>query len=188
MFSLEVAARPGGIAALVGGLAFVGLGVVAAIDPAAVGNTWLVVGALAAALLVAAVLGLRTVARDIRVAPSALLVSAAALTLFGLSHFYALTGDESAFLLFSVFMIVGSIALIVAGVAVARADIWRGGRRFVPLLCGVWPIATIPAGAAIGDLPHFLAIAGWGVWWVALGAALLTTTTTAAAPAAGLAR
>jgi hypothetical protein len=34
---------------------------------------------------------------------------------------------------------------------------------------GVWPLATIPAGAALGDLPHFGAIAVWGLCWVAFG-------------------
>jgi hypothetical protein len=39
-----------------------------------------------------------------------------------------------------------------------------------PLLCGVWPLATIPAGAVIGDLPHLGAIAVWGLCRVAFGA------------------
>lgn len=95
-----------------------------------------------------------------------------ALTLFGLAHFYALADVETAITLFSVFMVAGSLAVIVAGVALARAGIWSGAQRFVPLLCGVRPVVTIPVGAALGDLPHFLAIAVWGACWMALGVAL----------------
>jgi hypothetical protein len=36
----------------------------------------------------------------------------------------------------------------------------------------VSPILTIPAGAALGDIPHFLAIAVWGLCWIALGVSL----------------
>jgi hypothetical protein len=49
----------------------------------------------------------------------------------------------------------------------------------VPLLCGLWPIVTIPAGSALGDVPHFLAIAVWGICWVALGIVLRTAGTAA---------
>jgi hypothetical protein len=88
--------------------------------------------------------------------------------LFALAHVYTLVDVDTAILLFSVVLVVAAVALIVAGIALART--WRGPGRFVPLLCGVWPLATIPAGAALGDLPHFGAIAVWGLCWVAFGA------------------
>ena len=41
----------------------------------------------------------------------------------------------------------------------------------MPLLCGVWPL-LVPVGAPLGDVPHFSAILGWGLCWVALGLVL----------------
>lgn len=177
MSTFDVPARPAAAAAVTGGLTLIGLGVVAAFWPALVdggwaGDGWFVIAGLAILLFTAAVLALRTVAADVALARRALAVAAPTLTLFGLAHFYALADVETAITLFSVFMVVGSLAVIVAGVALARAGIWQGAQRFVPLLCGVWPVATIPLGAAVGDLPHFLAIAVWGACWTALGVAL----------------
>jgi hypothetical protein len=183
MFSTVIPTRPAGAAALISGVVLTGLGVAAAVEPTIVGGAWFVVAGLAAELLVVAVLGLRASVDGIRGARGALTAAAAGLALFGLAHFYALVDEDTAILLFSVFMIVASVGMIVAGVVVARASVRRGGRRFVPLLCGVWPIATIPAGAALGDLPHFLAIAGWGLCWTALGLTLLTAAASSSRPA-----
>ncbi|WP_343981076.1 hypothetical protein [Kribbella koreensis] len=95
--------------------------------------------------------------------------------LFGLAHFYAIADDQRALPFFSVFMVLTAVALIVAGVAVLRTRIWPDGRRFALLAAGVWPLATVPAGAALGDVPHFTAIAVWGLLWTTLGAILLNT-------------
>lgn len=173
MISLAVPARPAGIAAVAGGLTLTALGLGAAFDPDFLGSAWFVLAGIAAILLVVALLGLRTATADVRGARAALTVAAAAMTLFALAHFFALVDQDTALLLFSVFMILASAGIIVAGIAIARTSVWPGTRRFVPLLCGVWPLATIPAAAAIGDLPHFLAITCWGGCWVALGVALL---------------
>lgn len=106
------------------------------------------------------------------VARPALAVAGAGMALFALAHVYTLVDADTAILLFSVFLVVLALGMVVAGVALAR--VWCGPARFVPLLCGVWPLATIPAGAAIGDLPHFGAIAVWGLCWVAFGVLALT--------------
>jgi len=155
------------------GLALVGLGLAAALRPSLAddGGWWFASAGVAALLFVGALLGLRAAVADVPVARRAVGAAAALLTLFGIAHFYALVDQDTAILLFSVFMVAGSVALVVAGVAVARA--WEGPGRLAPLLCGVWPIATIPAGAAIGDLLHFLAIAVWGALWTVLGLTLL---------------
>jgi hypothetical protein len=176
MSTITVAARPAAAAAITSGVLLVGLGVAAALRPAIVAGTWFVGAGLAAALLVAAVLGLRTAVDVLPGARIALTAAAAAVALFALAHFYALVDADTAILLFSIFMIAASAALIVAGIAIARADLWSDARRFVPLLCGVWPVATIPVAAALGDTPHFLAIAGWGLCWTALGLTLRTST------------
>jgi len=69
------------------------------------------------------------------VARPALAVAAVGMALFALAHVYTLVDVGTAILLFSVFLVVTAVALIVAGIALART--WRGPGRFVPLLCGV---------------------------------------------------
>lgn len=184
MSSTTVPVRPGGFAALAGGLVITGLGIFSALNPATVAATWFVLAGVAAELLVVALLGLRTALDDVRGTRVALAVAAVGMALFGLAHFYALVDEDTAILLFSVFMVAASVAIVVAGVMVVREGNWSGARRFVPLLCGVWPLATIPAAAAVGDLPHFLAIAVWGLCWAALGLSLLSAATTTARRAA----
>jgi hypothetical protein len=64
------------------------------------------------------------------------------------------------------------LGLTLTGIAVLRARRWRGWRRFVPLLCGLYPfLVMIPAFAAVGG-PNFWAIGGWGVPLALLGMAL----------------
>ena len=154
-------------AAVPGGLVIAVLGAMAAFAPALTdGLWWFLAAAVGAALLCAAIVGLRAQASGL--ARPALAVAAVGMALFALAHVYTLVDVDTAILLFSVFLVVTSLGMIVAGIAIARA--WRGPARFVPLLCGVWPLATIPAGAAFGDVPHFGAIAVWGLCWVAFGA------------------
>jgi hypothetical protein len=163
MSVVTISARGAGPSSVIGGLLIVGLGISAAVDPDNAGPVWLVIAAAAAALLVVGILGLRTAAAGSGTARGALTGSAVAMGLFALAHVYALTGADLAFVLFGVFMVAASIGMIIAGIALGRRGVW-------PLVCGIWPIVTIPAGAAIGDVPHFLAIAAWGVTWVVLGA------------------
>jgi hypothetical protein len=170
---MTVASRTTGTAAAIGGLAIVALGIDGAVAPDSLGSLWFVLAGIAAELLAYGVLGLRTVVSGVRGTRVATTVAAVAMALFGLAHFATLIDEDTAIAVFSAISIVAAAGLAVAGVAVARADRWRGARGIVPLLTGVWPVATIPAGAALGDVPHFLAIAGWGVCWVALGSVLL---------------
>jgi hypothetical protein len=163
-----VSGRKGGPSSLIGGSIITGLGISAAIHPGDAGPAWLVIAASAAGLLVVGLLGLRTLAAGVQTARRALAGSSVAMGLFALAHLYALTGADLAFALFTVFMVAASAGLITAGVALLRS----GWQNVSPLVCGIWPVVTIPAGAAIGDVPHFLAIAGWGVTWVVLGVQL----------------
>jgi hypothetical protein len=176
MKSVSVFIRRSGLAAIAGGTIIAVLGAIAAVDADVVGGVWFGCAAVAIGLFVAALRGLALNTRDAagRRVRRTLTVATFAFVLFGLAHVYAIADEDTAILLFSVFMVVGALALIAAGIGLVRADVGRGWRRGVPLLCGAWPIATVPAGAAIGDVPHFLAVAVWGVCWIALGASLLT--------------
>lgn len=160
---------------VVAGIALTCLGLSGALWSSLVddGNWWLPSAGVAILLFAGTILGLRAVVADVPLARRALAGAAVLFTLFGIAHFYALVDEDTAILLFSAFMVCASVAMIVAGIAVARARTWAGPARFVPLLVGAWPILTVPAGAAIGDVPHFLAIAVWGALWTALGLVLL---------------
>lgn len=119
-------------------------------------------------------LGLRGALPGLPVARGALAFAAVALAAFGLAHFYALVDEDLAVLLFSVFMVLAVIGMVVAGIALLRSGVGDARTRWLPLACGVWPVATIPAAAAIGDVPHFLAITVWGLLWAAFGIGLAT--------------
>jgi hypothetical protein len=164
-------ARVTAVTAAAGGVIIAILGVVALIAPAVLnGHAWFLAASVGAALLTAAILALRADLHGVPLARPALAVAAVGMALFALAHLYTLIDVDTAILLFSIFMVVTAVSLIVAGVAVAKAA--HGPARFLTLLCGVWPLATIPAGAALGDIPHFTAITIWGLCWIALAASL----------------
>ncbi|MEV5963424.1 hypothetical protein AB0L70_16755 [Kribbella sp. NPDC051952] len=172
--TLDTTVHTSGRTAGAAGLLLTALGVFAAFGPDA-GGIWFALAAVAILLFVGGITGLRKAVADVTTARRALAVVAVTMTLFGLSHLYAIVDPDRATPLFSALMVLSAVGLIVAGVAILRARIWSGPGRFLPLLCGVWPLATIPVGAAVGDVPHFLAIALWGVSWIGLSRLLLTT-------------
>lgn len=163
----------GGSAALIAGLTIVVLGTAATISTDIVGAAWFIAAGCAALLFSAALSALRRAISQPRTARIALTVATAAMVLFGLSHFYAVVDEDTAVILFSVFMVVTALSLIVAGAAALRAHTGTPAQRALLLTTGIWPLATVPAGAAIGDIPHFLAVTIWGACWAAAGAALL---------------
>ncbi|MEJ2885635.1 hypothetical protein [Actinomycetospora aeridis] len=169
----DTVARPAGIATVVGGAVTTVLGLVAAVAPSLVGPAWFATVVPAALLFAVGVLGVRHRARGLgasRLVTGALAVAAGATIAFALAHLYALADEDTAILLFSVFMVLMAVGLVVAAIGMFRGP--AGLPRWTTLVTGVWPVATIPVGAAVGDLPHFGAIAVWGLTWIALGVAL----------------
>jgi hypothetical protein len=169
-----IAVRPYGVATTVAGVVVSILGTVAALSPDLAGAAWLASVVPAALLFAAGLIGLRRLATDLGssgLVTGALAVAAVATALFALAHAYALVDEDTAVMLFSVFMLLIAGSLIVAAVGMFRGP--AGLPRWATLAAGVWPVATIPAGAAISDLAHFGAIAVWGLTWVVLGAAVL---------------
>lgn len=64
------------------------------------------------------------------------------------------------------------VSLVAAGIAITRAGVWQGWRRWVVLALGVWVFFPMfPALATMTDGAR-LAIAGWMLLFAALGAAL----------------
>jgi hypothetical protein len=165
----------GGWSAAIGGLALTVLGIVAAVKPGVAAAPWFAIAGVAAFLLAIGLAGMRAAVKDVRTAYRALTFSTITMTLFALAHFYAVVDEDKAIPFFSAFLLLSAIGLTVAGAAVLRARIWPDRRRFALLATGIWPALTIPAGAALGDVPHFTAIAVWGLLWTTLGAILLNT-------------
>lgn len=65
------------------------------------------------------------------------------------------------------------VTLVAAGIAIARARVWQGWRRWVVLALGVWVFFPMfPALATMTDGAR-IAIAGWMLLFAALGAALM---------------
>lgn len=65
------------------------------------------------------------------------------------------------------------LGMIVAGVGVIRAGLWRGWRRGIPLMCGLYPFLVIfPSFAAMAE-PVFLVLSGHGIAWAVLALATL---------------
>lgn len=75
--------------------------------------------------------------------------------------------------LFPIATIAIGAGMVAAGIGVVRSGRWRGWRRWVPLLCGLYPFVVVfPVFAAVGE-PNFLVLSGWGACWLGLALALL---------------
>jgi hypothetical protein len=163
--------RPYGVCTVVGGVGIIAAGVAAIVDVGIADGPWFGFAGVMALFVAVGVTGLRRAAADLRVAHVALTCVAVTMTLFALAHFWAIADEDAAIPFFSAFMMLSALGLIVAGIAILRSRRWTSPLRWLPLATGLCPL-TIPVGLALGDVPHFLAIALWGACWAALGAAL----------------
>jgi hypothetical protein len=74
--------------------------------------------------------------------------------------------------LFPIATIAIGAGMLVVGIDVLRARRWSAWRRWVPLVCGVYPfVAIFPSFAAAGQ-PNFPVLTGWGLCWLFLAVAL----------------
>lgn len=74
--------------------------------------------------------------------------------------------------LYGVAVVLTAGGLIVAGLAVLRARLWRGARRWLPLATGVYALVPMTPLMLAGYLGARLAISGWMLLFAALGWAL----------------
>lgn len=80
--------------------------------------------------------------------------------------------------LFPVSSVLNGLGMIMAGIGVFRVHAWRGWRRVITLICGLYPFLVIfPVFAASGG-PNFLVLSGHGLCWALLGVALWTSAPT----------
>jgi hypothetical protein len=170
--TIRPALRPLGWTAIAGGLGIVTAGITAAVDANLADSAWFGFTGASALLATAGVIGLRRATSAVPTARKALGAVAVTMTLFALAHFYAVVDQDRAIPLFSAFLMLSALGLVVAGIAILRARLWPGAARVLPLVTGLWPL-TIPIGLALGDVPHFVAIALWGACWTATGRLLL---------------
>lgn len=75
--------------------------------------------------------------------------------------------------LYGISSVVVGIGLVGAGVAVLRAHIWRGWRRWLPLVLGVYVFVPMFPAMFGGFLAARLAITGWMLLFTLLGWALM---------------
>ncbi|MGW6277626.1 hypothetical protein [Kribbella sp. NPDC055071] len=160
--------RTYGRAMQVGGLGIVAAGIVAVVDTNVADGPWFGFAGVMALLVTFGVLGVRRAVAGVPVARVALTVVPVTMTLFALAHFWAVADQDQAIPFFGVFMMLSALGLAVAGIATLRSGLWTGPSRLILLITGLWPL-TIPVGLALGDVPHFVAIALWGVCWIGLG-------------------
>ncbi len=74
--------------------------------------------------------------------------------------------------LYGISSVVIGIGLVVAGIAVLRADVWHGWRRWLPLGLGVYVFVPMMPLMFVGFVAARLAITGWMVLFALLGWAL----------------
>lgn len=65
-----------------------------------------------------------------------------------------------------------SLGLVLAGIAVIRARLWRGWHAFTPLVTGLYAFLVIIPSLATAKTPNFLALACWGLPTLFFGIAM----------------
>ena len=133
--------------------------------------------------LVVGVLALATVVRESRTARGALLAAAVGLALLAVMELYAITAaraavdDPQAQLVSSLYgipTVVTGVALVLAGIAIARSGVLPGWRRWIVLATGAFVfVALIPALVG-SDLLGRIGIGVWMLLFTALGRAVET--------------
>lgn len=90
--------------------------------------------------------------------------------------------------LFAAGPLLSGVGMIVTGVVVFRARVWRGWQRPLPLVVGIWILVpATPILILTGGPPAPLALAAivvWDVLWALTGAAVIRATAVAPAPVA----
>ena len=133
-------------------------------------------------------LGASGAAGDARWARVAIRVAAAAMAALAITEVVAILPAEQdvdatlPLVLGGVYGLVSTVigvALVAVGIAVVRARIWPGWRRWVPLATGVWVFVPMFPAMSLSFLGARLSISGWMLLFALLGWALVSTDETA---------
>ena len=168
---------PAATIGVVGAVGHVGTALAQAADPIHA-LQWTIPSAIASVLLIATVIGLwRSGAiGGGRVVRIGLVVIASGLILIAVAQVVTWVRGEEIAALYIAATLLHVIGMAPVGVAVLRAGVWTGWRRWMPLLCAAYPLIASPLFAIPGT-PGYLAVAGWGACWLGLGSALLRRAT-----------
>ena len=175
--------RGAGFATILGGIGLFALGLDAIVDHNTSGSIWFAAAAAAISLLVFGVFGLERsgAAGGGRVATVAFRVAGTLLFLFAAAHLMLVFLPDAADAVLTPITISATLALTLAGIAVLRSPASPGPLRWLPLLVGVWQPAGVAVSISLGFWPPFPVIAGWGLCWAALGAAIVAVSGTRSA-------
>ncbi|MDL5158267.1 hypothetical protein [Actinomycetospora termitidis] len=143
-------------------------------------DPWMGLAALGIVLTGAGVL---ETARARLAGPGPLATTGAVVALLGtlvfvVAHVLAfLDGSRSDSPIFPVGQVLQAVGMVVLGIAVLWGHRWTGPGRVTPLVCGLYPVLVLIPVFAVSGAPNFVAIAGYGLTWLAFGAALASTRT-----------
>ncbi len=91
---------------------------------------------------------------------------------FVLAELHSLMIREASLLL-PLAALMSAVGLLLTGIAVLRAQVWRGWARWIPLLTGLYPfLVMFPLVALTGGEANNYAVAGWEVFRLVLGLAI----------------
>jgi hypothetical protein len=91
--------------------------------------------------------------------------------IFVLAEIHSLMLGELSMLL-PVGALTSAIGILLTGIAVARAGVWQGWARWMPLLTGLYFWVAMFPFLVVSGGPNGFAIAGWGLARLALGLAM----------------
>jgi hypothetical protein len=171
-------ARGAGVCTTAAGLLQLALGLTAGVFPQATSGSspWTVLSACALLLLVAGLGGLAVteLAGSGRLAIIGLAVAIAGAVTDLLAHVIAaIDPSRPVSPLFPVGEIGIWLGMVLTGAAVLRARRWPGRGRFLPLACGLYPLAAVLPAYLLGSgRAGYLVGAGLGLLWAAFGLGL----------------
>lgn len=168
--------RPAGLAALVGGVAWLVVGLASVgvdLGDRAVFTAVEVVWIVVHVLLLVGLLGLYwSGAAAGRLGQIGIGGAVLGRLVFLAAEVHALARGDDETPLLPAAAVLTAVSMVLAGVAVVRSGRWAGWRRLVPLAVGVYPFVLMFPFVAISPEPNLLTLAGWGVLWALLGLAL----------------
>ena len=109
----------------------------------------------------------------VRAARIGLGIAIAGRLLFLVGELAAIAVADDDIVLFPIAAVSTAVGMLIAGAAISRRRVWHGWARFTPLAMGAYPfVAMFPLLAITGERPN-LGVAGWGLTFIAIGAAVL---------------
>ena len=182
----STAVTRGGLSSLLGGVAQVATGTLVSVDPGLTRRSsaffrdstplFVLIGLLMLGAILA--LWVSGAAGPGRLGVVGLVLAVAGRVLFMAGEVVVRFSDSAGAAVLGAAEPLTAVGMILLGVAVLRHGLWTGVLRWAPLVVGIYIFVVLLPAFAISGGPNFAAVAGWGVCWAALGAALMRQPTT----------